>query len=52
MVGRFDLEEGYNLPATRRIRSAVADLPVMLVGGLRRLDQMESTVQEGWAGEV
>jgi 2,4-dienoyl-CoA reductase-like NADH-dependent reductase (Old Yellow Enzyme family) len=52
MVGKFDLEEGHNLPASRRIKPAVGDLPVMVVGGLRRLDHMEAALQAGWADFV
>jgi 2,4-dienoyl-CoA reductase-like NADH-dependent reductase (Old Yellow Enzyme family) len=52
MVGKFDLEEGYNVPAARLIKPAVGDLPVMVVGGLRRLSHMEAVVQEGTADFV
>jgi 2,4-dienoyl-CoA reductase-like NADH-dependent reductase (Old Yellow Enzyme family) len=52
MVGKFDLQEGYNVPASRLIKPVVGDLPVMVVGGLRRLDHMEQVVQEGSADLV
>jgi 2,4-dienoyl-CoA reductase-like NADH-dependent reductase (Old Yellow Enzyme family) len=46
MVGKFDLEEGYNVPAGRLLKPAVGDVRVMVVGGLRRLAHMEAVVQE------
>jgi 2,4-dienoyl-CoA reductase-like NADH-dependent reductase (Old Yellow Enzyme family) len=52
MVGKFDLEEEYNVPASRLIKPAVGDVPVMVVGGLRRLSHMEAVVQEGVADFV
>ena len=52
MAGKFDLEEGYNIPASRLIKPAVAGLPVMVVGGLRRLSHMEALLEEGAADFV
>jgi 2,4-dienoyl-CoA reductase-like NADH-dependent reductase (Old Yellow Enzyme family) len=52
MAGKFDLEEGYNIPASRLIKPAVGDVPVMVVGGLRRLSHMEALLQEGAADLV
>jgi 2,4-dienoyl-CoA reductase-like NADH-dependent reductase (Old Yellow Enzyme family) len=52
MVGKFDLEEGYNVPASQLIKPAVGNLPVMVVGGLRRLAHMEEIVQSGFADLV
>lgn len=47
MAGKFDLEEGYNVPASRLIKPAVGTVPVMVAGGLRRMAHMEEIVQEG-----
>jgi 2,4-dienoyl-CoA reductase-like NADH-dependent reductase (Old Yellow Enzyme family) len=52
MVGKFDLEEGYNVAASQLIKPAVGDLPVMVVGGLRRVSHMEAVVQDGAADFV
>lgn len=52
MVGKFDLEEGYNVPASRLIKPAVGEVPVMVVGGLRRVAHMEALLEEGAADMV
>ncbi|MFN2292211.1 MAG: NADH:flavin oxidoreductase [Anaerolineae bacterium] len=52
MSGKFDLEEGYNLPASRVIKPEVGEIPVMVVGGLRRVAQMEAVLEEGAADMV
>lgn len=49
MVGKFDLEQGYNLAAAKLIRQSTPGLPIMLVGGLRRLSHMEEIVEGGKA---
>ncbi len=49
MAGRFDLEEGYNLAAARRIRSACREMPLAVVGGFRRVEQMEEVLEAGHA---
>lgn len=52
MVGKFDLEEGYNVPASQLIKPAVGEVPVMVVGGLRRVAHMEALLEEGVADMV
>ncbi len=47
MVGKYDLEEGYNLEAAKIIKPVLGDVPLMLVGGLRSLDFMEEIVKKG-----
>jgi len=49
MRGKFDLEEGYNLPASRIVKPALGDVPLMLVGGMRRASHMEKVLEEGHA---
>jgi len=49
MVGKFDLEPGYNLDAAKQIKPALAEIPLMLVGGLRKVDQMEQILEQGHA---
>ncbi|MBN2027242.1 MAG: NADH:flavin oxidoreductase [Actinobacteria bacterium] len=49
MVGKFDFKEGYNLADARVIKSAIGDVPFILVGGLRRLSHMEEMVEKGYA---
>jgi 2,4-dienoyl-CoA reductase-like NADH-dependent reductase (Old Yellow Enzyme family) len=49
MVGKYDLEEGYNLEAAKMIKPAVGEVPVFLVGGLRRASHMEEILEKGYA---
>ena len=49
MVGKYDLQEGYNLEAAKMIKPAVGEMPVFLVGGLRRVSQMEEILEKGYA---
>jgi len=49
MEGRFDLEEGHNLEAARLIKPAIRDIPLLVVGGLRKVAQMEEVIGNGFA---
>ncbi len=49
MQGKFDLEEGYNLGAAIQIKAAMGKLPLLLVGGIRRISQMEEILEKGQA---
>jgi 2,4-dienoyl-CoA reductase-like NADH-dependent reductase (Old Yellow Enzyme family) len=49
MVGRYDLEEGYNLEAAKMIKPVSGSVPLLLVGGLRRVAQMEEILEKGYA---
>jgi 2,4-dienoyl-CoA reductase-like NADH-dependent reductase (Old Yellow Enzyme family) len=49
---KYAFEEGYNLWATQKIRSVMGDTPLIVVGGLRTPDFMESMVQDGKADFV
>jgi len=49
MVGKFDLEEGYNLEATRMVREKVGSKALSVVGGFRRLSHMKEVVEEGYS---
>lgn len=46
MKGRYDLREGYNLEAARLIKPTIGDIPLVLVGGLRRVPHMEAILEE------
>jgi len=48
-AGKYDLEEGYNLEPAKRIRPAAGDVPLFLVGGMRRVSQMEEVLGAGHA---
>lgn len=41
LVGKYDLQEGYNLEAARMIRPVLGKVPLFVVGGLRSVAQME-----------
>ena len=47
MVKPFEFEEGYFLEDSRRIREAV-ELPLVVVGGIRRRAMMEAVLDEGF----
>lgn len=47
MQGRYDLEEAYNRQAAETIRPALGHTPLILVGGLRTVAQMETVLTEG-----
>ena len=49
MAGKYDLQEGYNLEASIMIKPAMGNVPLLLVGGLRRVSQMEDILKQGYA---
>ena len=49
LVGKYDLEEGYNLDAAKLIKPALGEVPLILVGGLRNLTHMEEIVENSYA---
>jgi 2,4-dienoyl-CoA reductase-like NADH-dependent reductase (Old Yellow Enzyme family) len=49
MEGKFDLEEGYNLEAAKLIKPVMGEIPLMVVGGLRKVTQMEKVIGNGLA---
>lgn len=49
MEGKFDLEEGYNLEAAKVIKPFTGEIPILVVGGLRRVAQMEEVLKNGFA---
>ena len=48
-VGKYNFEEGWNLPDARLMKTAIGEMPLMLVGGLRRLATMQKIVESGEA---
>lgn len=48
MAGKFELEEGYNLEATKMIRPVMGQIPLFAVGGFRRVSNMEEAIQKGY----
>lgn len=49
MEGKFDLEEGYNLEAAKAIKPVIGEMPLFVVGGLRRVAHMEEVLNNGFA---
>jgi 2,4-dienoyl-CoA reductase-like NADH-dependent reductase (Old Yellow Enzyme family) len=48
-MGKYDLEEGYNVEAARVIRPAAGPVPLFVVGGLRHATHMEAILEQGVA---
>jgi 2,4-dienoyl-CoA reductase-like NADH-dependent reductase (Old Yellow Enzyme family) len=47
LKGKFDLVEGYNVNAAKLIKPEIDGVPLMTVGGFRRLANMQEVVNEG-----
>lgn len=45
MEGKFNIEEGYNLDAARQIKPVINNIPLFLVGGIRRVKHMEEIIE-------
>jgi 2,4-dienoyl-CoA reductase-like NADH-dependent reductase (Old Yellow Enzyme family) len=52
MKGKYDLVEGWNLDAARVLKPILGDVPLIVVGGFRRLGHMEEVVSIGEADMV
>jgi 2,4-dienoyl-CoA reductase-like NADH-dependent reductase (Old Yellow Enzyme family) len=48
-VGKYDLEEGYNLEAAKMIRPVLGEIPLFLVGGMRTKAKMEEVLDNNHA---
>jgi 2,4-dienoyl-CoA reductase-like NADH-dependent reductase (Old Yellow Enzyme family) len=49
MVGKFNLEGPYNIEAAKIIKPIIGNTPLILVGGLRNISEMEGAVQNNYA---
>ena len=49
LEGKYDLEEAYNLEAARVIKPALDGIPLLLVGGMRTVSQMEAVLENSHA---
>src|SRR5512139_2987216 len=49
MVGKYSLEEGYNLEAAKMMKPVLGKIPLFLVGGLRRVAQMKEVLEKQYA---
>ena len=44
--GKYDLQEGYNIEAARLIKPVIGEMPLILVGGMRRVAHMEEIIEK------
>jgi 2,4-dienoyl-CoA reductase-like NADH-dependent reductase (Old Yellow Enzyme family) len=49
MVGKYDLQEGYNLEAAKMLKPVLGKIPLFVVGGLRKVAQMEEVLEKQYA---
>jgi 2,4-dienoyl-CoA reductase-like NADH-dependent reductase (Old Yellow Enzyme family) len=49
LVGKYDLEEAYNLEAARKIKPVLNGIPLILVGGMRTKAKMEAVLENNEA---
>jgi len=47
LKNKYDLEEGYNMGAAKRIKPEIGDMPLSVVGGLRTVSLMEDVLESG-----
>ncbi|MFX0138102.1 MAG: NADH:flavin oxidoreductase [Candidatus Hodarchaeota archaeon] len=52
MVGKYNLEEGYNLEAAKVIKPVMGETPLILVGGLRSKTFMEQIIEKKYTDFV
>jgi 2,4-dienoyl-CoA reductase-like NADH-dependent reductase (Old Yellow Enzyme family) len=49
LAAKCGFEEGYNLAAAKIIKPVLGDVPLILVGGMRRLSYMEEVLEKKYA---
>ena len=49
MAGKYDFKEGYNIKAAKQIKPVLGDIPLFVVGGLRKVTEMRSAIEEQYA---
>ena len=52
IIGKFGFEKPYNLDAAREIRNEIGNFPLILVGGVRKVEDMETIISEKHADFV
>jgi 2,4-dienoyl-CoA reductase-like NADH-dependent reductase (Old Yellow Enzyme family) len=48
-VGKYQFEKPYNLEAAKAIKPFLGDVPLILVGGIRRASEMEQIIENKYA---
>jgi 2,4-dienoyl-CoA reductase-like NADH-dependent reductase (Old Yellow Enzyme family) len=46
MAGKYGFEEGYNIQAARMIKPVLGNVPLFVVGGLRKVAEMRTVVEQ------
>lgn len=49
LEGKYDLGEGYHLEAAKALKPVLRSVPLILVGGMRRVNYMEEVLEAGHA---
>jgi 2,4-dienoyl-CoA reductase-like NADH-dependent reductase (Old Yellow Enzyme family) len=49
LAPKCQFQDAYNLEAAKIIKAALGEIPLLLVGGLRRVSQMEEILEQGYA---
>ena len=52
LEGKYDLEEGYNVDAAKKIKPELGTIPLSVVGGLRRVEHMDEVIENGYADMI
>jgi 2,4-dienoyl-CoA reductase-like NADH-dependent reductase (Old Yellow Enzyme family) len=52
LSGKYDLDEPYNLEAAKVVKPAIKETPLLLVGGMRTVSQMEAVISKELADFV
>lgn len=50
--GDFAFTDAYHLEAAEKIKPVIGNIPLMLVGGMRKMEQMESILKDGKADMI
>ncbi len=49
LVGKYELEEGYHIEAAKIIKPVLGGVPLLRVGGMRRVEHMQEVLEQGYA---
>ena len=49
MVGKYDFDEPYNIEAAKMIKPVLDKIPLSIVGGFRKVSQMEEALEKQYA---
>lgn len=49
MEGKYDFEDGYNIEAAKMIKPVIGKIPLFVVGGIRKVEQMRQILEKQYA---